>query len=523
MKNFIAFLLLVLLSAIVTNAQTIFQKAYGSSSYDIGYDVRQTFDGGYIIAGAQHSFTTGNYDAYVIKTDNAGDTLWTKTYGGSLDDFAYSVRQTTDSGYIICGCTKSYGEGNEDVYLLKLTPNGDTLFTRTYGGMGTDIGNSIVLCPDEGFTIAGSTNSYGAGNDDVYLLRLKPNGDTLWTKIIGGNSRDYAQSISTTFDSGYILSGFTYTYGQGNGDVLMIKTDSVGASEFTKTYGWVDFESGYYAEQTRDSGYILMGTSGIGVADLYFIKTNPQGDTTFTKLYGGPSAQIDHGYCVHQTTDGGYILGGGTRDIGLSEFDVYLIRLNSNYDTVWTRKFGDINGDEEPYALIQTTDGGFMIGGYTTSYSAGPEDMYLIKTDSMGNGGCNQSTIYSHANNTLIYTNSPSPTISSGGLMGYTQSVIGDNAFINEPCSMASITDENSENLILLYPNPFTSQTAIYFSLEQNCATIKIIDILGQVVKTINFTGRQLVICKAEMKAGIYFVQVTDEEKNITNKKIIVQ
>jgi hypothetical protein len=266
-----------------------------------------------------------------------------------------------------------------------------------------------------------------------------------------------------------------------------------------------------------------MGTSGIGVTDLYFIKTNSQGDTTFTKLYGGPSLQTDYGYKVHQTSEGGYILSGGSKDIGLSQFDIYLVRLNSNFDTLWTRTFGYTIGDEEPYALIQTNDGGFVIAGYTSSISAGHNDMYMIKTDSMGNGGCNQSTIYSHANNTQIYTNTPIPAVSTGGLMGFTQSVMSGTTFVNNPCLTVSIKEENSSGNIILYPNPCTSQTILSFSEEQKKTNIKIIDVFGKERKSIIFSGRQLVMEIGDLKPGIYFIYARNEENQRVCRKMIIQ
>ncbi|MFH1010077.1 MAG: hypothetical protein V1784_02440, partial [bacterium] len=140
------------------------------------------------------------------------DTLWTRTYGGSSYEDAYSVQQTADGGYVLAGYTETFGGGNGDVYLVKTNSQGDTLWTRTYGGSTWDWAESVQQTSDGGYIMAGVTNSFGAGNEDFYLVKTNSQGDTLWTRTYGGNNADDALSVQQTADGGYIVAGGTYSF-----------------------------------------------------------------------------------------------------------------------------------------------------------------------------------------------------------------------------------------------------------------------------------------------------------------------
>jgi hypothetical protein len=167
-------------------------------------------------------------DVYLIKTDSVGNTLWTRTYGGFVGDEGWSVQQTSDGGYIITGYTASFGAGMLDVWLIKTNAFGDTLWTETYGDTLGDGGSSVQQTTDEGYIITGSTNSFGAGSHDVYLIKTDSLGDTLWTRTYGGIFTDWGQSVQQTLDGGFIIAGGTYSFGSGNTDVYLIKTDGNG-------------------------------------------------------------------------------------------------------------------------------------------------------------------------------------------------------------------------------------------------------------------------------------------------------
>ncbi|MDD5529587.1 MAG: T9SS type A sorting domain-containing protein [bacterium] len=369
-------------------------RIYGGSSDDYGFSVEQTTDGGFIIAGWTYSFGVGTPDSssnfYLIKIDSLGDTLWTKTFGGTSDDFAWSVQQTQDSGFIIAGYTMSFGSGEEDFYLIKTNLSGDTLWTKTYGGNYVDYGYSVEQTTDSGFIIAGYTQSFGAGGD-IYLIKTNSSGDTLWTKTYGGSSEDYAYSVEQTTDGGFIITGLTHSFGTVGGSVYLIKTNSSGDTLWTRTYGGSNSDWGYSVQQTTDGGFIITGMTyslGGGYQDVYLIKTDYLGDTLWTKTFGGTGN--DWGYSVEQTTDGGFIITGCTQSFGIVGGNVYLIKTNSSGDTLWTRTYGGSNSDWG-YSVHQTTDGGFIISGDTRSFGTGSWDIYLIKTDSLGSVGIEEN------------------------------------------------------------------------------------------------------------------------------------
>ncbi|HUS73320.1 MAG TPA: hypothetical protein VMY06_09670 [Sedimentisphaerales bacterium] len=294
-----------------------------------GYSVQQTSDGGYIIAGYTYSFGTESLDVYLIKTDPNGNSQWQKTFGGSGRDVGHSVQQTSDGGYIIAGSIDSYGT-DADVYVIKTDSGGNLQWQKTFGGIYGDWGRSVQQTTDGGYIIAGYTNSYGAGDNDVYLIKTDPNGNKKWQKTFGGSDSEHGSSVQQTSDGGYIITGITWSYGAGWADVYLIKTDPNGDSQWQKTFGGSDPDTGSSIQQTSDSGYIITGSTvsyGAG-GDVYLIKTDPNGNSQWQMTFGG--SKSDHGYSVQQTSDGGYIIAGRTESYGAVYGAVYLIKLCSD-------------------------------------------------------------------------------------------------------------------------------------------------------------------------------------------------
>jgi hypothetical protein len=371
-------------------AQTSWWRTYGGLYNDEGNSVQQTSDGGYIIAGLTYSFgpgTPGWCNVYVVKTNAQGDSLWTLTCGGASADGGYSVQQTLDGGYIVAGFAASFGAGEPDVYLIKANVQGETLWTRTYGGTEDDRGYSVRQTPDGGYIIAGYTESFGAADADVYLIRVDAQGDVLWTRTYGGTGPDEGWSVQQTLDSGFVIAGRTWSFGAGFEDVYLIKTNALGDTLWTRTYGGTDSDRGSSVRQTSDGGYVISGETmsfGAGFFDIYVIRTNAQGDTLWTKTYGG--AGYDFGPSVQQTSDGGYIIAGYTESFGAGDFDAYLIKTDGHGDTLWTRTHGGASVDAG-MSVLQIPDGGYVIAGETYSFGGNDGDVWLIKTDANGNVG----------------------------------------------------------------------------------------------------------------------------------------
>lgn len=393
-----------LLSSVFVYSQITFERTYGGIADDLSLSVVQASDGGYIITGWTASYGAGNTDVYLIRTDNNGDTLWSRTYGGVADDMGVNVIQTHDSGYIIIGITYSFGAGYWDLYLIKTNANGDSLWTKTFGWFFYDAGADVSQTSDGGYIITGEI-AIDTCLSSVYLIKTNDNGDLLWSKTYGGFEYDRGLSVIQTDNGGFIVAGFTSSFGAGGGDVYLIRTDSNGDSLWTNTFGGIYYDEGYSIVQTTDGGYIIAGTTysfGAGGGDVYLIKLDVNGDSLWTKTYGG--IYRDLGSSVSQTSDGGYIVTGYTESFGAYPGNVFLIRTDNEGDTIWTKTFGGQNSDEGR-SVMQTIDGGYIITGGTDSFGAGYYDVYLIKTDENGIVGIPKQSITS--NNIVIY---PNPT-----------------------------------------------------------------------------------------------------------------
>jgi hypothetical protein len=359
---------------------TLWTHTYGGSGTDYCYSVQQTSDGGYVAAGYTDSFGAGGRDFYLVKTDENGDTLWARTYGGSSTDYGYSVRETSDGGYIVTGYTDSFGVGYEDAYLVKTDANGDTLWTRTYGwSTGKERAHCVQPTSDGGYIIVGYTYSYETYQYDFYLVKTDANGDTLWTRTYGGSGTEKAESVQQTTDGSYIVAGYTSSFGAGLVDAWLVKVGANGNFLWAQSYGGSNWDYVYSVQQTSDGGYILAGyedSFGAGSKDVWSIKTDDYGDTLWTRTYGGSGD--DRAYSSQQTTDGGYTIAGCTNSFGAGGFDVWLIKTDANGDTSWTRTYGG-SATDRAECVQQTSDGGYVVAGATQSFGAGSYDLWLVR------------------------------------------------------------------------------------------------------------------------------------------------
>jgi hypothetical protein len=365
-------------------AQQRWSRTYGGASDEYGYSIDQTQDGGYIATGRSASF--GNLvQVYLIKIDASGDTIWTRTYGGADDEYGRSVQQTSDGGYIIAGWTFSFGNAQQ-AYLIKTNASGDTIWTRTYGGAGDDGGGAVQQTSDGGYVVAGWTGSFGNG-DQVYLIKTNASGDTLWTRSYGGAGDDIALSVQQTSDTGYIVAGYATSFGDSS-QVYLIKTNPSGDTLWTRSYGGAGDDGSRSVQQTFDGGYIVAGytTPPGDSSQAYLIKTNASGDTLWARTYWGSNGGA--GSSVQQTSDTGYIVAGETYTTGRG-LQVYLIRTNAAGDCLWTRDYGGASGDFG-YSVHQTSDGGYIVAGRTASFG-NQYQVYLIKTDANGSTGVEET------------------------------------------------------------------------------------------------------------------------------------
>jgi hypothetical protein len=355
-------------------AQLTWERTYGGTGQDRGFSVQQTTDAGYIVAGCAGMYGE-NEQVYLIKVDSCGDTLWTRTYGRTgVWERGYCVEQTADRGYIVAGYTSSL-QGAQ-IWVIKTDSLGDSLWDRNYGNRLsrlTGCGRSIQQTPDGGYIVAGY---YDTDSDSiqVYLVKTDSLGDTLWTRTYGGTGNDYGYSLDQTGDGGYIIAGSTDSYGAGQQDVFLVKTNAAGDTLWTRTYGGTYTDIGYCVKQTLDQGYIVAGyTASFGNSgQAYLIRTDSSGDTLWTRTCGGQ--YDDYGYSALQTADSGYVVAGRYWEWRVG-YLVFVLKFSALGEASWLQTFG---ARGEGLSIGQCRDGGYIVTGYDGA------QVFLAKTDPGG-------------------------------------------------------------------------------------------------------------------------------------------
>jgi len=361
-----------------------YQKEFGGQDNDIAYSVQQTADEGLIIAGRIDSWGNGGIDGWLIKTNIEGHEEWNYTFGGENSEWFRKVKNTSDGGYILTGITNSFGYGSSDIWLVKVNQEGLEEWQYTFGGADGDWGMSVEQTMDDGFIVVGHTLSFGAGFYDIYMVKTDAFGNEEWHQTFGGTEEDFGYSVLQTSEGGYVVLGFTVSFGSGSRDVWLIKTDAQGNMEWDKTFGGSERDEGYSVQQTTDGGYIITGYTesfGNGQYDVWLIKTDSQGQEEWDKTFGG--SVWDEGYSVQQTTEGGYIITGYTISYGNGAKDIWLVKTDNAGNEEWNYTFGGIN-NEAGQQILQTFSGGYVIVGYTESRGSGQKDVKLIKTSPAG-------------------------------------------------------------------------------------------------------------------------------------------
>jgi regulation of enolase protein 1 (concanavalin A-like superfamily) len=387
---------------------TAWTKTLGGSADDVGRWVIENSGGDYIITGMTKSLGAGQNDAWLMKTDATGTVVWSQTYGGNNDDYSFTVQQTLDGGYVMGGQTLSYGAGGTDAWINKTDTLGHTDWAKTYGTSMFELGYSARQILDGGYIICSQTIVFGSGANDIWLIKTDSLGDTLWTRTYGGIHDDWGRFADQTSDSGYIVLGQTESFGAGNYDLYVIKTDAEGDTIWTKTYGTASSDYTRSMQQTEDDGFIILATSSLNSAgghDAVLIKTDPNGDTLWTRSYGGTDQE--NGNFVQQTSDGGYILAGNTQSYGNGGYDQFIVRTDANGDTLWTKTMGG-PGDDIGHCIQETGDGGYIVVGQTDSYGAGGDDLWLIKIEPDPTGITLDSRL-KIAGRPFLYQNYPNP------------------------------------------------------------------------------------------------------------------
>jgi hypothetical protein len=444
--NALFYTAIFILIAAITFAQQApaieWQKCLGGTNADYALSIQQTADGGYIVAGwtasnnGDVSGNHGNYDAWVVKLDSAGNMQWQKCLGGTSDDYAYSIQQTTDGGYIVAGYTASNNgdvSGNHGLYdywVVKLDPAGTLQWQKCLGGTNDDQAYSIQQTADGGYMVAGVTASNNGdvsgnhGNYDAWVVKLDPAGNMQWQKCLGGTVAEYAYSIQQTADGGYIVAGFTESNdgdvsgNHGLYDYWVVKLDPAGTLQWQKCLGGTDYDQAYSIKQTADGGYIVAGitysnnvdvSGNHGINDVWVVKLDTSGNIQWQKCLGGTVAE--YAFSIQQTADGGYMVAGNTSsnngDVsgnhGLN--DAWVVKLDTSGNIQWQKCRGGTNYDQAQ-SIQQTADGGYIVAGYTQSNNG----------DVSGNHGLYDFWVVKLTNNFNLITGAAFADLNSNGI-----------------------------------------------------------------------------------------------------------
>jgi hypothetical protein len=444
------FTLLSGLAAYAQAPEVLWTKIYGGSDAETAWQSQETQDGGFVIVGSTESYGEGYTDVYLIRTDENGDTLWTKTYGGASTDEGRSVKQTADGGFIVVGFTESYGDYYRNVYLIKTDGDGDTAWTRTYGTMNYQEGRSIVVCDDGGYIIAG----WRGGEDDVYVIRTDSLGNELWYRTYVGYSNERAWSVIQTADGGYAVAGWTESTLGRAADVYVIKMNDSGDSLWSGTYGDIENDEGRDIVEIPGRGYAVAGKTFAPGIMFYLIRIDNDGDLIWERTYGEGVGVICHS--LARTYDDGYVLAG----YNISYNEDYVVRTNADGDTLWTTTV--LSGvDIHCRSVVQTSDGGYAIAGNVNG------EIYMAKLASDQTG-------------------------------------MDDDGYV-VPDAIA---------LFQNHPNPFNASTVISYELARaGGVSISIYDIVGQHMVTLyegfRDTGEYSITWDAtDYSSGVYFARL---------------
>jgi hypothetical protein len=486
------------------------QKSLGGSDAETAWSIENTLDGGYIIAGHSRSHdgdVTGNhggYDYWIVKLNQDGIIEWQKSLGGTDIDYAFTVQQTLDEGYVVAGSSASVNwdvtgnQGGFDCWVVKLDEVGEIEWQKTVGGSHQEAFYSVQQTFDGGYIMAGFSSSTDGditgnyGGRDYWIVKLTSTGTIAWKKVLGGSSWETAISIEKTTDGGYIVGGKSSSNdgnvsgNHGGDDYWIVKLTASGIIEWEKSYGGSADDYARSVYQTTDGGYIVAGSSesndgdvsgNHGEADFWVVKLSPEGTLEWQKYLGGTGTDV--AYSIIQTLDGGYSVAGvsGSNDgdvtVNYGSFDYWVVKLDEVGEIEWQKSYG---GSNWSYAFShqQSVDGGHIVVGRSDSSDG----------DVTGNHG------------TWDY-------------------------WIVKLSPVLGVDENELNNLVTLSPNPNTGRFSLDLPEEIEITSITIVDILGKTVYTETNIPRRTLEIDQNFAPGVYFVNVTSIASEATLKMIV--
>jgi hypothetical protein len=460
---------------------TLWTKKIGGTGTDVGNEIIQTSDGSFVIAGYTTSFGAIQRDSYIIKLDSSGSTVWANRYGGNDYEIATSVKESHDEGYIFAIFFST--ASNISLQLIKVNSAGDTLWTKFEGTPDDEVGSNLQTTDDGGFLVTGYTDADALtnGKRDVWLVKFDSLGNKLWEKTFGGTEDDSGSKILKLSDGNLLIPGYTHSFSSGSDrDGWIVKTDPSGNFIWSKSYSASEYDDFTAAAEDDNGNLYLTGTSvSSGNRNIWLVKTDPLGNHIFTKTYGG--SDEEWGYDIKRANDGNFIVTGSNRSNSSGLAQLWLLKIDDQGDTLWTKLFTSVNGSIG-YSVIQTADDGLAVTGTAAISGAGPE-VWAIRLKAEGSTS------------------------------------VDDNIFT---LPETFFLEQN-------YPNPFNPTTKIgWQSPFGSHQVLKVFDVLGNEVATlvdeykpagsyeVEFNG-------SELSSGIYYYKLTTDFFSDVKKMLILK
>jgi hypothetical protein len=449
-----------------------------------------------------------------------------RNYGGVQDEAANFIKQIDSKHSLIGGFTKSFGQGLADWYILKIDDKGDTLWTRTFGGWDSESGTQIESASNGGFFLCQTTRSFGSGGGDIYIVRIDKDGNKLWDKTLGSWGDEYTRSVKRTNDGGYLIAGFTSSKGNGNWDMYLVRVDSLGNQLWDKTFGGTDADDAWNLMITSDNHILMTGgtrSGSAGLTDLYLVKTDMNGNLVWSKKFGG--AGEDNGAALAETKDG-YLIAGSTESKGMGSSDAWLIKTDKNGNLLFDTTYGG-SGKDYFRSVVKTPGGSFVLAGgiYNSVNSSG--DCYIVKTDSAGKyqfqytfGGAG----FQEAGFVACPTDGELDIVGTTYVAGWNNQVYYSKVDYPKELTV-SVREAGHTAISGPSPNPFRDQAVIETgSGNLGKETVCIIsDITGRQIGRESTRNSRIIIPNKGYKPGLYIYTIETEGRRLGSGKLMIE
>ncbi|MFX1577092.1 MAG: hypothetical protein ACFFCF_07940 [Promethearchaeota archaeon] len=357
----------------------LWTKTFGGPNREEGSYVIEVSGGGYAILGTKDMGAINHRDFWLIRTDANGNELWNQTYGGTGWDVARNLVEVSTGGFALIGVTESYGAGGDDIWLVRVDAAGNHLWNTTFGGSGDDnLVYAVVEASAGGFAIPSGTDRFSPGNRDAWLIRTDSSGNELWNQTYGGPQDDWADYMVEASGGGFTLQCTTTSFGAGGQDSWLVHTDASGNHQWNQTYGWSGNEISTSIIEVSGGGYAFAAItrSFDSYGDTLFVRTDATGNHLWNQTFGGTLQDVLFG--IDELSNGEFVLAGWSTSFGAPERDLWVVRTDISGNLYWHHTYG---GSQQDYGLLihEVTGGGFIVSGQTESFGGGLEDIWLLR------------------------------------------------------------------------------------------------------------------------------------------------